>query len=421
MKFIRRVAPPLTLPPEDQVQGTGEYIDIDVVNLPYHLPDSIEFSPDEDFEQFIRRVPAKGAVYLIADASDKPVQLLCVRNLRNSLKRRLGSEENLGPTRQVNYREFVRRIHWRRVDSAFEADWIYCEAARDIFPQFYKAMLGFRPAWFVHVDPNANFPRYTKTVDLSARTGIFLGPLEDKHAASRWIELIEDTFDLCRFHNILLESPHAKPCAYKEMGKCPAPCDGSISMGQYRLMIEWSLSVILQPAPFIDAQTQRMQQAASELRFESAQKIKAFLGRLSELGNGAFRQVRRLSDFRFIVLQRGPREKTVKVFLVTLGQIQEILGLIAEPLRSHELMAGITQAIEKQSLSEETSTSELGINLIGVVAQHLFNVKQNRDMFLPLEWFDERSLIKAYRDLQKHKIPNESDDEEGLVKELQSL
>lgn len=392
-----------------------------MVNLPNHLPDSIEFSPDEDFEQFIRRVPAKGAVYLLADASDKPVQLLCVRNLRNSLKRRLGSEENLGPTRQVNYREFVRCIHWRRVDSAFEADWIYCEAARDIFPQCYKAMLGFRPAWFVHVDPNANFPRYTKTVDLSPRTGIFLGPLVDKHAAARWIELIEDTFDLCRFHHILLESPHAKPCAYKEMGKCPAPCDGSISMGQYRLMIEWSLSVILQPAPFIDAQTQRMQQAASELRFESAQKIKAFIGRLSELGNGAFRQVRRLSDFRFIVLQRGPREKTAKVFLVTLGQIQEILGLIAEPLRSHELMAEITQAIEKESLSEETSTSELGIDLIGVVAQHLFNVKQNRDMFLPLEWFDERSLIKAYRDLQKHKIPNESDDEEGLVKELQSL
>ena len=91
-------------------------------------------------------------------------------------------------------------------------------------------MVGFRPAWFVHVDPDANFPRYVKTTDLAARTGVYLGPLEDKHAAARLIQLAEDAFDLCRYYNILVESPHAKACAYKEMGKCPAPCDGSISM-----------------------------------------------------------------------------------------------------------------------------------------------------------------------------------------------
>ena len=79
------------------------------------------FDPAADFDAFLRQVPARWAVYLLADADDRPVQLLCVKNLRYSLKRRLGTDEDLGPSKRVNYRDLVRRIHWRRVDSACAA------------------------------------------------------------------------------------------------------------------------------------------------------------------------------------------------------------------------------------------------------------------------------------------------------------
>src|SRR5439155_26504731 len=124
-------------------------------------------------------------------------------------------------TKRVNYREIVRRIYWRRVDSAFEADVVYLEAARALFPQTYQGMVGFRPAWFIHVDPDAKFPRYVKTTDLSSRTGTYIGPLENKNAASELGEQVEDWFDLCRYHHVLIESPHGRACAYKEMRKCP--------------------------------------------------------------------------------------------------------------------------------------------------------------------------------------------------------
>ena len=50
------------------------------------------FDPAADFEAFIKQAPAKWAVYLFADAEDRPLQLLCVKNLRYSLKRRLQGE-----------------------------------------------------------------------------------------------------------------------------------------------------------------------------------------------------------------------------------------------------------------------------------------------------------------------------------------
>src|SRR4051812_222786 len=257
---------------------------------------SLDFDPAGDFEAFLKQVPAKWVVYLLADADDRAVQLLCVKNLRNSLKRRLGTDEAAGPSKpskRVDYRDLVRRIHWRRVDSAFEADWVYYEAARLLFPRTYQGMVGFRPAWFVHVNPDANFPRYTKTIDLTTKTGMLLGPVEDKHAAARLIQLAEDGFDLCRYYNVLVEAPAGKACAYKEMGRCPAPCDGTISMPQYRRLVQWSAETLVDPDPFRQEQTRRMQQAAAELRFESAAKVKAFIDSLAPLGKGPLRHVRR--------------------------------------------------------------------------------------------------------------------------------
>src|SRR3954451_14455961 len=118
------------------------------------LTESIRFEPGCDLDSFLKDVPAKWVVYLMTDAEDRPVQLLCVKNLRYSLKRRLGEGETVGLSKRVNYREIVRQIHYRRVYSSFEADVIYIEAARQFFPQTYRGMTGFQPAWFIHVNPD---------------------------------------------------------------------------------------------------------------------------------------------------------------------------------------------------------------------------------------------------------------------------
>jgi excinuclease UvrABC nuclease subunit len=378
---------------------------------------SLDFDPAAvDLESFLKLAPAKWVVYLFTDAADQPVQLLCVKNLRASLKRRLGGDEMIGPSRKVNYRELVRRVYWRRVDSAFEADLVYLEIARHLFPRSYRGMLGFEPTWFVHVNPDHNFPRYVKTID-PARPGFVIGPLKDKHAAARFMQLVEDAFDLCRYYNILVESPRARACAYKEMGKCPAPCDGTISMEQYRNLIRWSAETFVSPEPFIAEHTKRMQAAAAELNFESAAKIKQYLAQISQFGKGAFRFAHRLEDFRYLSLQSGPRPGAAKVFLITPGAVEEVAGLIADPARPADLL----REILAHNAAAQADLSEPGVERIGVVADHLFRAKKISGVFLPIAQLDERSFTKAYRELRKQKTPEETIDDEGVVKELQQI
>jgi excinuclease UvrABC nuclease subunit len=402
--------------------------------IPTLLDGYIAFDPAWDLEAFLRAVPARWAIYLFSDAEDRPVQLLCVKNLRASLKRRLGGSEEIGPSRRVNYRDVVRHVRFKRVDSAFEADWLYYEIARLLFPESYQGMVGFRPAWFIHVNPEADFPRYIKTTDLS-RPGLYIGPVEDKHVAARLIHLVEDLFDLCRYYNILIDAPDAKACAYKEMGKCPAPCDGSISMAQYRHVIDWSARTLVDPADAVRTHTARMEQAAASLRFETAAKIKAYVEQLSQLGKGAYRYARWLKDFQFVAFQHGPRPGTVKVFLISLGKIKELACMIDEPHWPAELLGLLLGAVERPAARNEPPVCEekpgadtvqfMGVDLecaerIGIVAHHLFAARTSRGLFIRLDELDEKGIIKAYRDLQKRPAERESE-LEGVLKELQTL
>ena len=151
--------------------------------------------------------------------------------------------------------------------SSFEADWAYLQIARELLPHAYGALLDKWRGWWVHCNPDAPFPRWVKTARPYAapmgRAGTYLGPVHDKHAAQRYIESIENAFDLCRYHHILVQSPAATACAYKELGRCPAPCDGSISMDAYRDLVREAVECGATGVDERCAQFEREMEAAS--------------------------------------------------------------------------------------------------------------------------------------------------------------
>ncbi len=357
-----------------------------------------DLDPSADLVSQLAAIPAKGVVYLMCDADDRPVQLLCVKNLRASLHRRL-SEAPAEVARRVNLRELVRKVHWRRVDSAFEADWIYYQAARLLFPDTYPELVSFRPAWFIHVDPNAEFPKYTRTTDLAPRDGIFIGPMRDKADASALIELLQDAFDLCRYHSLLLQSPNAKPCAYKDMGKCPAPCDGSISMPQYRRLVHWSAHFALDPSEHLRQQQGRMTAAATELRFELAGRIKQYIDQLSGIGKSRWRDIAGLSDLSFVTVQPGPKPNTAKVYLVGPNRIEQIAGLIGPLDRPAEILRTLFDSIENMPAHDRDG---LATDRMALLARHLFQSDSGTE-FLPLKNINETQLVKVFANLKKQK------------------
>jgi len=373
----------------------------------------LDLGPSASLMDQLKAVPARWAVYLLADAEDRPIQLLCVKNLRASLVRRLIGEDAAPVGRRVDYRQIVRRVHYTRVDSALEADLVYLETARSAFPESYRKTAGLRPAWFVHVDPDAPFPRYRKTTDINRQDGVHFGPIDGRESAQRLVESMEDWFDLCRYHDVLMKAPAGRASAYKDMGRCPAPCDGSISMEPYRQLIRYSMTALDTPQDYVRQQEERMRLAAAELKFEIAGRIQKHIESFAVVGTGPYRHVRRLNDFRYVSLQRGPRAGTAKLFLTTPARVDVVACLLTEPVAPSALIELVCKlAAEWSGLAVDEPAAER----VGVVAQHLFETTTH-GTFIPLDQLDERNLRLAYRQIAGQKQADATEDE-GVVREL---
>jgi hypothetical protein len=342
----------------------------------------------------VRLLPARWAVAVLAGEDGRAVQVVCWKNLRQTLSARL-AEQPAEPSRRVDWRQVVRQVRWRAVDSRFEADWIYLETVRRVFPETWRELVPWAQTYFLHIDPDEAFPKYARTSCLP-ENGLTVGPLPDAKSAARLIELLEDAFDLCRYHSILLQSPNGKACAYKDMGKCPAPCDGSISMAQYHRLIDRSLAALADPAALIAEQKMRMEQAAGELRFETAAKIKAYVSQLELLGKGAFKCAMPLGRFAFVTLQQGRREGQVKILLALPDRIEPVACLFGPEAD----LAEIDKAIHHRaavSVAPDSAQAER----IGLVARHLFDRKPT-GAWIGLCDVNPASLRAAYRAVSRN-------------------
>lgn len=360
--------------------------------LDQHIP----FDATADLTALLETAPAKWAVYLLSDREQRPVQLLCVKNLRASLATRLGERPPEGKTKAVAYRQLVRHVHYRRVDSELEADWHYQGALKELFPEAHQKLLANRQYWFVSVDEGARFPRFAITNNpLDEPPGSTFGPIAGKNAAGKFVETLEDAFDLCRYHHILTQAPHGQACAYKQMHKCPAPCDGSISMGMYRMMIASAVGFLHDPAGGIAPLQQRMQQAAEGRLFELAGKIKNALQQLQTLAGGAYQKMVPLPRLEFVAVMRSGTAKQFKLMLLTPWEIR----MLAD---ENEALAPLPR-------------SKGEMELLGLVCQH-YLVDSRNTMLLPRETLTPEALAKAKQALGRRK-EERPDDGEGLLRE----
>ena len=186
-------------------------------------------------EDALASIPGKRGVFFLEGPDEAPVLLATAANIRSRMRYRLSPPAG-SPGKRADLREIAAHLRWKLADSHFETDWQFLELARVLYPATYPALLGFQPAWFVHVDLKDRYPWFRRTREVFAARGRYFGPFRDKHAAQRFIEVLQDAFDLCRCEQVLRQAPHGTPCAYAQMGRCRVPCAGGITMDAYRLI-----------------------------------------------------------------------------------------------------------------------------------------------------------------------------------------
>ena len=323
-----------------EVASIADLINSNVGEVPHEGPTATDGSEAEEPGTSRRKsapgglagIPAKPAIYACFSPQGVPIVAATTANLRKALQNRIAGESE-SKRNHVNYAEFAQTIRFRCVGSAFAASWWYYRTVRSLFPTRYTAMLAWKPAWFVTLNPMADFPQFQITTALYPAPAICVGPLLSRRTARKIMESMEDLFDLCRYHDILRQAPHGTPCTYKELGKCAAPCDGSISMTEYQRQTAAAAHFLADALDariqWFDQQEDLIRQAASRMDFRLAALYKCKLDLADKLNQGKLVQVHDMDKWKYLIFQRGKTWHWIAPFvagpgwIISLPEVQE--------------------------------------------------------------------------------------------------
>ncbi|MBN2563635.1 MAG: hypothetical protein JXQ75_22170 [Phycisphaerae bacterium] len=354
-----------------------------------------------------RGLPAHGGVYLVVDRDDRPVLLASGECLRRVVVHRLAAPPPDKKSKRTNLSEVAGRVWWRDTFSQFETALTHWQIARAMEPKTYRTSVAFPPAWFLRVDPADRAPRFAAVCEFHADAARYVGPFATRHDAEEWSHMLEDLFDLCRHQHVLEQAPHGQACAYFEMGKCAAPCDGTTSLNVYRQMIADALAFSTgEREPRLAALRGTMQSAAEALAFEKAVAIRQTIDRAAAtIKKAEYRHLADLPACCWLVVQRGgparraARNAQVKPFFVRCGTIEA-----GEPVKLPELESSVPRwlcrcgpcsVLPPGSRNEQTARCEV----LWLVSKFLFQGGRAPGLFYRFDRLpDADALARAVRE-----------------------
>jgi excinuclease UvrABC nuclease subunit len=246
----------------------------------------------------------------------------------------------------------VRGVRWRQVHSPFEARWCYYRLARVLHPREYRKLVSFGPAWFLHVEWRKAVPELRVTERIWCLAGEFVGPWPSHKTCQQALEGLWDLFDLCRYPEQVRKAPRGKPCAYADMGRCDAPCDGSVPLERYveRSRSAWHFAQGTVSA-WIQSATARMKDAAGNQSYELAGQLKQQLEFAQDWRRRWAPIVRPAGSLNLLMAVPATRRKAWKLFLFRQGHLTEGPLLLGRKLPT-EAPLWLTEQLNKLPLDE---------------------------------------------------------------------
>lgn len=115
------------------------------------------------------------------------------------------------------------------------------------------------------------WPRLSLVRKVSDDDADYVGPFSSKKAAERCLAALHDTFPVRQCTDRLPRQAARTPCVLKEMGRCLAPCDGSVDAGTYAALVRRIRDNLLRrPDDVVAVIDRRMEGLAADERFEEA-------------------------------------------------------------------------------------------------------------------------------------------------------
>ncbi|PSB22335.1 excinuclease ABC subunit C [filamentous cyanobacterium Phorm 46] len=325
----------------------------------------------ERLESRLKEIPAVPGVYLMRDEGDRILYIGKSKKLRNRVRSYFRESQNLSPRIAMMVQQ-VREIEFIATDTEAEALALEANLVKQHQPHFNVLLKDDKKYPYLCITWSEKYPRIfiTRKRRAGSAKDRYYGPYVDTGALRSTLHLIKRIFPLRQRPQPLFKD---RPCLNYDIGRCVGVCQGLVSAEDYQKIIQ-KVAMIFQgrTQELLDILEPQMEQAAEDLNFETAARIRDQIKGLQSLSAG---QKVSLPDDTVsrdaIALAADTEHACIQLFQIRAGQLVGRLGFMAEIPRAETGGQPLDSGEEELSQLSLSSPARLGAVEAGAILQRV--------------------------------------------------
>lgn len=270
-------------------------------------------------------LPLQPGVYIMKNTAGDIIYIGKAKALRNRVSQYFGSD--------VRHGEKVRRMveqvdtfSYIVADSEFEALVLECSLIKQHRPKYNILLKDDKGYHYIRVSPPP-FSRITEAKQMADDGARYIGPFMSSFNIRQALEEVSVIYQLatCR-HTFEPGRQVQRPCLNAHIGRCCAPCAGKINAAAYAERVDGAIEFLTKGSAKTTALLeQRMQEAAENLEFEKAARLR---DRLSA--------IRRMNERQKVVMSSVEEQDVIAVAAGNGKSCFEVFRFVGGALRDDE-------------------------------------------------------------------------------------
>lgn len=311
----------------------------------------------EHLQTLLAHLPTRPGCYLMKNAAGEIIYVGKAINLRNRVRSYFHAESGQTPKTRRMVRE-IADIEWIVVETELEALLLEMNLIKKHRPKYNVRLKDDKRYPYIKVHWADPFPKVTVTRQMVNDGSRYFGPYASAWAVHQTLDVLRRLFPyLTCDREITGRDP--RPCLYYDIKLCAGPCIGAIDQAGYRQMIADLMSFLSgRGEQIIERLEREMHQAAEELRFEKAARLRDQIQAIQaviEKQKITFGQ--EMADADVLAMARGNGEACVQVFFIRGGKLMGREYFVLENTAESEDAEIIAQFL-KQFYAEAANVPE---------------------------------------------------------------
>ncbi len=271
----------------------------------------------QDLSEQIRQAPQEAGVYQYFDENSRLLYVGKAKSLKKRVKSYFSFTPRLAPNPKNSLRiqqmiSQTRAVKFIVTESENDALVLENSLIKQLKPKYNILLRDDKTYPYIYYDAKDPFARLAITRKVIRRAGIkYFGPFVS--GAQEILNAIYDNFALVQKSSCIRGK---KACLYAQLGKCHAPCEGKISAGDYKRILDAAIEHVERTDLLLERLEAKMQAYAAALAYEEAQKVKESIEAIKRSKSASSLDLASLEDFDvFCVESYGESACGVRFFV----------------------------------------------------------------------------------------------------------